>query len=155
MPAAKDDDASFFEMPHRPSTDERLGQLRDVDGRHHSRLYVDFLKRVLQHDRVHDRGQHADIVSGRTVHVTCAPGNAAKNIATANYDRYLHAHFMNGLELFSDHAGDIDVDAVILLAHQGFAGNLQENALIGERGFIGIRFGGTHAFFCLVDGSSR
>ena len=38
---------------------------------------------------------------------------------------------MNGFEFFGNATGDVDVDAVVLLAHQGFARDLQENSAVG------------------------
>src|SRR6185295_4846277 len=123
----KNNDAVFFQVAHCAATDEWLGKLRDVDCRHHPCLHFELFERVLQHHRIHHRGQHADVVSGGAVHVSSAFGDAAKNVATAHYHHDLHTQLVNGLQFFRYHLGNVNVDAVVLFAHEGFAGNLQEH----------------------------
>ena len=54
-----------------------------------------------------------------------------KLIKAFPHNRYLDTEFVNRFEFLSNTAGDVNVDAVILLAHQRFAGDLQEHAAIG------------------------
>ena len=43
---------------------------------------------------------------------------------------------LNRLELFGDTARNVDVDAVVLLAHQGFAGDLQQDPAVGQADLV-------------------
>ena len=88
---------SFLKVPHSTPANEGLGQLRNVHGRHHARLHVKLLQRILQHHGVHYRRQHADVVGRRTVHVAGALRNAAKDIAAADHDGDLYAQSVHRL----------------------------------------------------------
>jgi hypothetical protein len=50
------------------ATDVVLADLVDADRRHHPGRDRQRLERVLQRERVHDRGQHAHVVAGDAVH---------------------------------------------------------------------------------------
>ena len=95
------------------------------------------LERVLQRQRVDDRRQHAHVVGGRAVHAAGAGRHAAEDVAAADDDGRLDAHALD----FGDVLGDLRrhgrIDAVGLLAHQGFAGQFQEDALVGGSGGTG------------------
>ncbi len=87
--------------------------------------------RIGQRQGVHDGGQHAHVVGGGTVHALRAGGDAAEDVAPANDDCQFHAHFRD-LGHIGHHALDrAAVDAVSIIAHQGFAGQFEEDALVG------------------------
>ena len=92
------------------------------------------LERVLQRQRVDDRRQHAHVVGRRAVHPAGAGRDAAEDVAAADDDGRLDAHALDFGDVERDLGGDGRIDAVVLFAHQGFAGQLEEDALIGERG---------------------
>ena len=88
----------------------------------------DVLERVLQRQRVDDRGEHAHVVGGRAVHALGAGREAAEQVAAADDDRRLDAEPLDLADVLRDLGGDCRVDAERLLAHQGFAGELQQDA---------------------------
>src|SRR6185503_3141055 len=117
----EDNNPFLFEVPDGASTDEWFSQLRYVDRRHHACVNVDFLEGILQDNGIHDSCQHANVVCGGAIHVARALRHAAEDVAATDDDRYLHAELMNSFQLFGNASGDVDVDAVVLLAHQRFA----------------------------------
>ena len=86
------------------------------------------LERVLQRQRVDHRRQHAHVIGRRAIHAARARGQAAEDVAAADDDAGLDAQLLD----FGDVLGDLrrhgGIDAVGLLAHQGFAGEFQEDA---------------------------
>jgi hypothetical protein len=62
-----------------------------MDGAHDASGNAHLLERVLQGERINDRGQHAHLVRGDAVHVARRPGDTAKNIPAADYDAELDA----------------------------------------------------------------
>ena len=64
----EDHDAALLEVPHRAAADVGLGDLRDRDRRLHARDRAGALERVLERQRVQDRGEHAHVVAGGAVH---------------------------------------------------------------------------------------
>ena len=92
------------------------------------------LERVLQRQRVDHRRQHAHVVGGRAVHAARAGGDAAEDVAAADDDGGLDAHALDFGDVLGDLRRDGRIDAVGLLAHQGFAGEFEEDAFVGGRG---------------------
>ena len=95
------------------------------------------LERVLQRQRVDHRRQHAHVVGGGAVHAARAGGDAAEDVAAADDDGGLDAHALDLGDVLGDLRRDGRVDAVGLLAHQGFAGEFEEDALVGGAGGSG------------------
>src|SRR2546423_6846538 len=83
-PRGEDDDAPLLEVPDGAAAYERLGDLRDVDGREHARVHARLLQRVLQDDGVHHGGEHADVVGGGAIHIARALRDAAEDVAAAD-----------------------------------------------------------------------
>ncbi len=98
------------------------------------------LERVLQGEGVDDRRQHAHVVGGGPVHAARAGRQPAEDVAAADDDRRFDAHRLNGANVVGDASGHGRVDAELLLAHQGFARELQEDPFVdwGGRGSSGI-----------------
>ena len=83
-------------MPDGAPPDVRFGNLVHLNCRHHSRRHALLLKRVLERERVDDRCEHAHVVAGHTVHVSCGGGYASKEISSADDKADLHfgpSHF--------------------------------------------------------------
>jgi len=86
---------------------------------------------VGQGQRVHDRGQHAHVVGGGAVHALGAGGDAAEDVAAANHHCHLHTQLRHFRHV-GDHAVDGGaVDAELIVAHQSFARQFQEDSLVG------------------------
>ena len=122
-------------MADRSAADERLGDRAHFDGCHHAGDHPLLLESVLEGQRVDHRRQHPHVVGGRAVHATGARRDAAKDVAAADHDGRLDAHVP---ESSATSRGDLRrdgrVDPVVLLAHERFAGQFQENALVGWDG---------------------
>ena len=58
-------------------------------------------------------------------------GDAADDVAAADDDRDLDAHPVHVADLVGHARDDVGSDAELLLPHQGFARELQEDALVG------------------------
>ena len=134
----EDHHPALLEMADGAAPDERLGDGAHLDGGEHARHDVQLLERILQRQGVDDRRQHAHVVGGGAIHPLGAGGDAAEDVAAADDDGGLDAAALDVGDLAGDLVGDGRVDAEFLLAHQGFAGQLQENALIGGHAVVSI-----------------
>ena len=99
------------------------------------------LERVLQRQAVDDGREHAHVVGGGAVHALRAGRQAAEQVAAADDDGGLDAE---GLDL-GDVLGDLrrhgGVDAELLLAHEGFTGELQQDPAVTRWHIRSIIFG--------------
>ncbi len=100
----------------------------------HARDDAVLLERVLQGQGVDHRRQHAHVVAAGAIHAARAGGQAPEDIAAANHDGRLDTEVLDVFDVPGDLGGDGRVDAVLLLAHQGFARELQEDAFVGGVG---------------------
>ena len=129
---AEDDDAALFEVPNGAPADERLGNGPHFDRRDDARDDVLLFERVLQGQGVDDRRQHAHVVGGRPVHAARARRDATKDVAAADDDGGLDTHALDFGDVLGDLGGDGRIDAVVLRAHERFAGEFQEDAFVGR-----------------------
>ena len=132
----EDDDAALFEVADGAAADERLGDGAHLDGRRDARQHAAVLERVLQRERVDDRGEHAHVVGGGAVHALGAGREAAEQVAAADDDAGLDAELLDFGDVLGDLRGDGGVDAELLLAHEGFAGQLQQDAAVDGGGHV-------------------
>ena len=91
VPAREDHRVTAVQVAHGAAANVRLGQLLDLDGRHHARRHARALERVLQRERVDDRGQHAHVVALRAIHAFAGAAQAAEDVAAADHQAELHA----------------------------------------------------------------
>ena len=138
---AEHDDAALLEVADGAAADERLGDRAHLDRGHDARHHALLLERVLQRQGVDDGGEHAHVVGGGAVHAARAGGDAAEDVAAADDDGGLDAHALDLGDVLGDLRGDGRVDAVGLRAHQGFAGEFEEDAFVsgGRRSGHGER----------------
>ena len=99
----KDDHAALLKVTHSATTDVRLRDLVHEDGRHYAALHPSLLECILQGNGVDDRGKHAHVVGGHAVHFLGLLGDAAKEVAAADYDADLHTQRVN----FGEFAGNL------------------------------------------------
>ncbi len=130
---AEHDDAPLLEMPDRPAPDERLGDRAHFDGGDHAGDDVLLLQRVLQRQRVDDRGEHAHVVAGRAVETTLRRGQPAEDVAAADHECDLHAHLMHPLDLRRDFFDDLKIDAVVAAAAKRLTAELEQHAVVLRR----------------------
>ena len=124
-------------MADRTAPDERLGDGAHFDRGHHARDDVLLFEGVLQRERVDDRCEHAHVIGGRAVHAARARGDAAEDVAAADHDRGLDAHALDLGDVARDLRRNRGIDPVVLFAHQGFAGEFEEDAFVWERRRVG------------------
>ena len=130
MPAAKMTTRPFLEVADGAAADERLGDRAHLDGGHDARDDALLLERVLQREGVDDGRQHAHVVGRRAVHAAGAGRQAAEDVAAADDDGGLDAEALDLADVARDARGDRRIDAELLLAHEGFAGQLEERAFV-------------------------
>jgi hypothetical protein len=123
-------------VAHRAAADVRLGDLGDLDRRLHARVGAELLERVLERERVENGGEHAHVVAGGAVHPGRRARQAAVDVAAADDHRDLHAALLHAPHLLGDRGDALAVGAVLERAHQGLAGQLQEDAVEGGRGSV-------------------
>ena len=131
VPAAEDDDTALLEVPDGAAADERLGHRAHLDRGDDARHDALLLEGVLQRQRVDHRRQHSHVVGGRAVHASSAGRHAAEDIAAADDDGGFDAHGLDVGHVHGDPRRDGRIDAVGLVAHQGFAGKFEEDAFVG------------------------
>src|SRR5919199_4645455 len=124
----EDHDAALLEVAHRAPADVRLGDLADVERRLHARVGVQLLECVLELQRVQDDREHPHVVGGRAVHPLRRAGDPAVDVAGAEHDRDLDAAVVHALDLLGDLAQALEVGAVLEVAHQRLAGQLEQDA---------------------------
>ena len=130
----EDHHAPLLEVADGPAPDVRLGHLGDRDGRLHARVHPRLLQGVLEGERVEDRGHHAHVVRGRAVHARGGAGHAAVDVAGAHHDRHLDAALAHARDLRGDGLDLLRIGAVVEVAEQRLAGELEQDAL--ERGRV-------------------
>ena len=119
-------------MANGAAPDVRLGDLVHGDRRHDPRRDAGPLERVLERQAVHHRREHADVVAGRPVHARRGCRQAAEDVALAHDDADLHAEAMDLGDLTGDEGAELGVDAVLPLAEQGLARQLQQDAPVAQ-----------------------
>ena len=124
----EDDDPALLEVPHGAASDVRLGDLRDLERRENAGVGPPPLERVLERERVEDGREHAGVVRRRPVHPLCGGGDAAVDVAAADDDRELQPLRLDGHDLTGDRVDRLRVGAVLVVAHQRLARELQEDA---------------------------
>ena len=122
--------AALFEVAHGATADVVLAHLVDADRGHHPRLHAKRFDGVLHGERVHHGGEHAHVIAGHAVHSGARKTRSAEDVAAADDHGHVHTHFDELLQLERDALDDARIDAVVTLAHQGFAGELHEDAFV-------------------------
>ena len=99
------------------------------------------LEGVLEGEAVHDRREHADVVTGRAVHPARRGGHATEDVAATDDDPDLDAGAVDLRHLAGDERADGGVDAVLAIAEQRLAGQLEQDALVAQGLRLGCRAG--------------
>ena len=117
-------------MADGAATDIGLRNLAHLDGAHNARLDIVALESILKRKGVHAGGEHADVVGLGTVHAFCRTRHAAEDVAAADGDGQLDAVVDDLFDLDGELFDHLRVDAVAGVAHQGLAGELEQDALV-------------------------
>src|SRR5687768_7237480 len=126
---AEDDDPTLLKMPLGTAGYVRLRHLSHGDGGLDPRLNPDLFQKILQGQAVHHCAEHAHVVRSITFHPMLLQLGAAKEIATANDDRHLHAHLDHNADLLGESRYDIGVNAE-LAATEDLTREFQHHALV-------------------------
>ena len=89
-----------------------------------------FSSALLHGQGVHHGGQHADVVGLGALHAGGGAGDAAEDVAAADHHADLDAHGDDVADIGGDGADRLVVQAILAPAHQGFAGEFQQDALV-------------------------
>ncbi len=122
----EDHDPPLLEVADRAAPDVRLGDLGHGDRGLDPRLRAEPLERVLERQRVQERREHARVVGGRPVHPLGRGAHAAVEVPAADDDGDLRARRLDGKHLARDRRDGARVDAVLAVAHQALARELEE-----------------------------
>ena len=100
-----------------------------ADGGHHYGVDSLLVEGILHGEAVHHGAEHAHGIALGAVHASCRSRNASDEVAAAYYERDLHALLDDGGN-FRCHVGEnLVIDTVALFACEGFATELEKNAL--------------------------
>ncbi len=117
-------------MLERAATGEAFANGRhEQAGQRARRLPLPF-KRGFERETVHHGGQHAHAVADRARYAAPRDFHAAKDIAAADHHAELDTELLRRDQVACDTVDCRLVDAAVLLAGKGFAGQLHYNATI-------------------------
>ena len=126
--AAEHDDLAAFQRGNGLVAREALGDLRHEGAGHDDGVHVLLAQRILDSQRVHNGGQHTDLVGVHAVHF--AAGASAPEVAAAHDDADLGTEVVRGLDARADGGDGLLVKARALGAGQSLAADLQKNTFI-------------------------
>ena len=130
----EDHDAALLEVAHRPAADVRLGDLGDLERRQHARVGAAPLERVLQRERVEHGREHAR--RSRPWRGPCPrpPRPCRGRCCRRRRRSRARALRLDADDLARDRVDRLRVDAVLAVAHQRLARELQQDAAEGGSG---------------------
>ena len=109
-----------------------------ADGGHHHGIHALLVEGVLHGEAVHHGAEHSHGVALGAVHAASGSGNSADEVAAADHERDLHALLDDGGD-FGCHVGEnLVVDTVALFACEGFATELEKNALEFGHSYLSV-----------------
>ena len=101
------------------------------------------LEGILQGERVHDRGEHADVVGLRAIHALRRARNAAEDVAAAHNDSELDTVMHDFRDFVGQVIDHLRIDPVTQIAGERLAGKLQKHTLVL------VLVGHRNPFFCV------
>src|SRR5690606_26792955 len=125
---------ALLQVANRLAPDVGLGDLPHFDGALHPGADAPLLERILHGERIDHRRQHPHVVGARAIHPLGRPGDAAEDVASPDHDGDLDAEAMDLGHLRGDLVEGTGIDSVFAVAHEGFAGELEEDPLIFRLG---------------------
>src|SRR5665213_343318 len=126
----EDHHPAFLEVPHGAAADVRFRDLRHLDGGHRASRYADSFERILKGQSVDDRRQHAHVVACGSIEAQFAGSHATEDVSATHYERYLHSHLMDTLDLAGDRLHDGEIDAVVTRPAKSFTAQLEQHAVV-------------------------
>ena len=117
-------------MAHRPTVNVILTYGRNMNARHDPCRNADFLQSTLYIKGIHNRRQHADLISHRAVHALGSFPGTAENIAAADHHADFDAAVVHVFNLPRQSVNDLGRHSETLVAHQALAGKFKQYALV-------------------------
>ncbi len=96
------------------------------------------LKRVLHRQRIHNRCQHTHVIGLRAVHALRRARHPAEDVAAADDEADLQPLLLGRFDLLGHLQHEPGIDPELLIAHQDFARQLEQDALDGGHGHGGL-----------------
>jgi hypothetical protein len=93
-----------------------------------TRVIAPAFSRASWSQRVEHRSQHSHVVARGPVHAGGRAGQAAVDVASAHHDGHLHPAVHYQLDLLRDRADAVGIRAVLEIAHERLARELEEDA---------------------------
>ncbi len=124
----EDDDPALLEVPDRSARYVRLGDLAHRDGGLNARLDPALLEEVLERQAVHDRAEHAHVVSPRTIHPPLRELGSAEVVAAADDDGDLGAGGNDVGDLPGNGGYHVGVDTEPTVTGKGLTRELEQDA---------------------------
>ena len=126
--AAEHNNLAAFQRSNGLVAGEALGHLRHKGAGHHNGVHTLLVQGVLDRQRVHNRGQHTNLVRVHAVHL--AAGTAAPEVAAAHNNGNLGAQIVRRLDARADRSDGLLIKARALGTRQSLAADLQKNTFI-------------------------
>src|SRR5262249_2233822 len=82
---------------------------------------------------IQHRGQHAHVVAAHPVHAAGGGGKPTIDIAATDHEAELDTEFGGFADIAGDAVQDVNVNTVAVPAHQGLAGQLDEDSAVAAR----------------------
>jgi hypothetical protein len=118
-------------MPDCTAENERLRNLVHRDCALHPGANVHLFQTVHQRQSVDHRGQHAHVITGRTIHAAMGAVETAKNIPAANDHADLDAEIVNLFHLATDSFQGDGIDGIPgFTSAQDLPAQFQNDALV-------------------------
>src|SRR5690606_6773198 len=121
----ENDHPALFEVAHSPPTDERFADLLHFDGCEEPCFYFEFFECILEGHAIDDGCEHAHIVGLHAVHPCLFGTEPPINVSATDYDGDFHPLAVYFLDVFGVLGYAIDVNAVLLVAHEGFSAEFE------------------------------
>ena len=105
------------------------------DGGKNAGGYARLFQGILQGQGVNDGGQHAHVIGRGPFHAIGGARDSPENVPAPHHQGNLDAELVDGGDFSGDAVDGVRIDAVFILAHEGFAGQFQQDtAVSGIRG---------------------
>ena len=121
--AAENNYSALFHVADSLVSDIGLGDLRHGNSGLNSYGHAELLKSVANAESVDSRGEHSHMIGAGSVHL--AGASASPEVAAADNDADLNALLVALLDRFADAEHRVKIYAVLVLARERFARELQ------------------------------
>ena len=128
----EDHDPALLHVTLGPTADIGLADRAHRDRRLHTGLHAVPLHDALQSERVHHGGEHAHVVGRGAIHSGCGARDTPEDVPAAHDETDLDTSGDDVGDIGRDPGQDLTIETVFLLSHERFAGNLQQDALVGR-----------------------